>query len=53
MMFKSPAIRLSFVLALLVVNLLFLADLIGLVPDASESALELRKSLSESPALQF
>ncbi len=35
--------RLSIALVLLTVNLLFLANLIGLVPDESESALELRK----------
>jgi diguanylate cyclase (GGDEF)-like protein/PAS domain S-box-containing protein len=35
------------------VNLLFLANLLGFVPNASESALALRKSLSESLALQF
>jgi diguanylate cyclase (GGDEF)-like protein/PAS domain S-box-containing protein len=53
MIFKTPAIRLSIALALLTVNLLFLADLIGLLPDASKSALTLRKGLSESLALQF
>lgn len=53
MIIKTPAMRLSVVLALLTVNLLFLANLMGFVPDASESALELRKSLSESLALQF
>jgi diguanylate cyclase (GGDEF)-like protein/PAS domain S-box-containing protein len=53
MIFKTPAMRLSIVLILLMVNLLFLANLIGLVPDESESALDLRKSLSESLALQF
>jgi PAS domain S-box-containing protein len=53
MMFKTPAMRLSFALVLLTVNLLFLANLIGFVPDKSEFALELRKSLSESLALQF
>ena len=52
-MFKTPAMRLSIALVLLTVNLLFLANLIGFVPDESESALELRKSLSESLALQF
>ena len=52
-MFKTPAMRLSIALVLLTVNLLFLANLIGLVPDESESALELRKNLSESLALQF
>ena len=52
-MFKTPAMRLSIALVLLTVNLLFLANLIGLVPDESESALELRKRLSESLALQF
>ncbi len=53
MMFKTPAIRLSIVLVLLTANLLFLANMIGFVPDESKSALELRKSLSESLALQF
>jgi len=52
-MFKSPAMRLSIALVLLTLNLLFIANLIGFVPDESESALELRKSLSESLALQF
>jgi diguanylate cyclase (GGDEF)-like protein/PAS domain S-box-containing protein len=53
MMLKTPAMRISVALILLMVNLLFLANLLGFVPDASESALELRKSLSESLALQF
>jgi len=53
MIFKTPAMRLSIALALLIVNLLIVADQIGLIPDASESALELRKGLSESLALQF
>ena len=52
-MFKTPAMRLSIALVLLMVNLLFLANLIGFVPDESEAALELRKNLSESLALQF
>ena len=53
MIFKTPAIRLSTALALLTVNLLIVANLIGLIPDTSKSALELRKGLSESLALQF
>ncbi|MDX2495099.1 MAG: EAL domain-containing protein [Desulfuromusa sp.] len=53
MIFKSPAMRLSIALVLLSVNLLFVANLIGFIPDRSESALELRKGLSESLALQF
>lgn len=53
MIFKSPAMRLSIALVLLTVNLLFLAELVGLIPDPSKSALELRKVLSESLALQF
>jgi diguanylate cyclase (GGDEF)-like protein/PAS domain S-box-containing protein len=52
-MFKTPAMRLSIALVLLTVNLLFLANMIGFVPDESEAALELRKNLSESLALQF
>jgi diguanylate cyclase (GGDEF)-like protein/PAS domain S-box-containing protein len=52
-LFKTPAIRLSFVLTLLTVNLLFLANQIGLIADESELALQLRKGLSESLALQF
>ena len=53
MIFKTPAMRLSIVLVVVAVNLLFLANLIGLVPDTSKSRLELRKSLTESLALQF
>jgi diguanylate cyclase (GGDEF)-like protein/PAS domain S-box-containing protein len=52
-MFKTPAMRISIALVLLTVNLLFFANMIGFVPDNSESALALRKSLSESLALQF
>ena len=50
---KSPAMRLSIALVLLTVNLLFVANLMGLIPDASEAKLEVRKALSESLALQF
>jgi len=53
MIFKAPAMRLSIALVMLAVNLLFLANLMGFFPDQSEFALELRKSLSESLALQF
>jgi diguanylate cyclase (GGDEF)-like protein len=53
MIFKSPVMRLSFVLMLFTINLFFLAEWIGLVPDSSASLMELRKSLSESLALQF
>jgi len=53
MVFKSPVFRLSIALALLTANLLFLANLIGLVPDPSEYALEMRKKFCESLALQF
>ncbi len=53
MIFKSPAMRLSVGLVLLTVNLLFLANLIGFIPNKSEASLELRKRLSESLALQF
>ncbi len=52
-MLRSPAIRLSLVLVLFTLNLLFLANLAGLVPSEKKSALELRKRLSESLALQF
>ena len=45
--------RLSISLVLMTVNILFLAELIGFIPDESQSVLELRKSLSESLALQF
>jgi hypothetical protein len=37
MIFKTLAMRLSIALVLLTVNLLFLANLIGLVPDVSKS----------------
>ncbi len=53
MIFKSPAMRLSFALVLLILNLLFLANWIGLIPDEAELTMELRKGLSESLALQF
>ncbi len=52
-MFKSPAMRLSVALVLLMANLLFLANLLGFVPDETKSTLEMRKALSESLALQF
>ncbi|MBN1141596.1 MAG: EAL domain-containing protein [Deltaproteobacteria bacterium] len=53
MIFKTPAMRLTLALVLLTVNLLFLANLLGFVPDETTSALKLRKTLSESLALQF
>ena len=53
MMLITPAMRLCIALVLLTVNLLFVANFIGLIPDVSKSKLELRKVLSESLALQF
>ena len=53
MIFKNPAMRLSLVLVLLLLNLLFLANLLGIIPDRAKLALEMRKGLSESLALQF
>lgn len=53
MILKSPAMRLSFALVLLILNLLFLANWIGIIPDEAELTMELRKGLSESLALQF
>ncbi len=53
MTFNKPAIRISFSLVLLTVNILFLANLIGFIPDESEMALKFRKGQSESLALQF
>ena len=53
MIFKTPAMRLSIALVLLTVTLLFLANLVGFVPDGSKLALDLRKGLSEALALQF
>jgi len=53
MMFKTPVMRLSIVLVLLTVNLLLLANWFGFVPNATKSAMVLRKTLSESLALQF
>lgn len=52
-MLKSPAIRLTITLLLLSINLLLMAHWFGLVPDADRSAMEMRKSLCESLALQF
>ena len=53
MIFKSPAMKLSLGLVLLTMNLLFLANLMGIMPVNSKAPLELRKRLSESLALQF
>lgn len=53
MIFKSPAMRLSIVLVLFTVNLLFVAKLIGFIPDEAKLSLEMRKDFSESLALQF
>ena len=53
MNFSTPALRLSIVLALLTLNLLLVAKWVGFIPDNTESALESRKILSESLAVQF
>jgi diguanylate cyclase (GGDEF)-like protein len=53
MILRNPATRLTIALVLLTVNLLFLANMIGLIPDQNKLALEHRKVLSESLALQF
>lgn len=53
MIFKTPAMRLTVSLVLLMVNLLFLSRFFGFIPDESKVVLELRKSLCESLALQF
>jgi diguanylate cyclase (GGDEF)-like protein/PAS domain S-box-containing protein len=53
MILKSPAIRISIVLVLFTVNLLFVAKLIGFIPDEARLSLEMRKAFSESLALQF
>ena len=53
MILKSPTMRLSLALVLLLLNLLFLANLLGFLPDKAKGTLELRKGLSESLALQF
>lgn len=53
MIFKTPAMRLSLGLVLLTINLILLAHQLGLIPDASESSLAMRKAFSESLALQF
>ncbi len=49
----SPAIRISIGLVLLTVSLLLVGDLIGLVPDRSDTVLAARKNLAESLVLQF
>jgi diguanylate cyclase (GGDEF)-like protein len=49
----SPAIRLSLGLAFLTASILLLGDLVGVVPNASESVVEARRKLSESLAIQF
>lgn len=49
----TPSVRLSIGLTLLVVNLLFIANMVGLFPDETELTMAMRKDLTESLALQF
>ncbi len=53
MIFKSPTVRISFALALVTINLLLIAKLIGFIPDENKAVMEMRKNISESLALQF
>ena len=52
-MFKTPTMRLTIALVLFAVNIIILADVMGFIPDVTETELKLRKNLSESLALQF
>jgi len=49
----SPALRISFGLITLTLAVLFTADLVGLTPMNQEKALEQRKQLSETIAVQL
>ena len=48
-----PTSRLSICLIALIISLLLLGELIGFVPDKSQVALDARKHLSETLAVQF
>jgi len=48
----SPAVRISLSLVLLTTSVLLLGDMLGLVPDPSETILEARKKFCESLAVQ-
>lgn len=49
----KPAVRISLGLIMLTLNILFIADLLGFVPNPAKSNLESRKTISESFAIQF
>ncbi len=49
----SPTIRISIGLVLLTLSILMLADLAGLAPDQTKEALDKRKKVTESLAVQF
>ena len=48
-----PAVRISFVLALITASVLLVADLLGYAPDQTQMELKQRKQISESFAIQF
>ncbi len=53
-MFKlPPTLRISFALILMTVSFLFSAQFLGLVPDPDKAAMEARRTLCETLAVQF
>lgn len=53
MMRIKPATRLSLGLMMLTISILFVSDMLGLMPNATTSKLEARKKLCEALAVQF
>src|SRR5690349_12547552 len=49
----SPIFRLSFSIALMAASLVFVAEMVGLVPDTRAAALEARRKTCESLAVQL
>ncbi len=52
MIFLTPVVRLSLVIALLTINILFAANLLGFLPDEDRLIVEQRKDIVEALALQ-
>lgn len=50
---KSPLVRISFGLTMLTVSMLLIADFLGLAPDTKSAALQSRKVIVESIAVQL
>ena len=49
----SPLTRISFGLVMLTVSVMFISDLLGLIPDTKDSELQARKAITEMLAVQL